>query len=38
MHRFSHKLWASLNDIGKVPKTWGKVDAGVAAQYQNEME
>lgn len=32
------ELWASLTGIGKAPKTWGKVDAGVAAQYQNEME
>lgn len=38
MRRFAHELWASLNGIGKAPKTWGKVDAAVAAQYQNEME
>ena len=38
MRRFACKLWASLNNIGKVPKTWGRVDAAVAAQYRNEME
>ncbi|KAF8219207.1 hypothetical protein L208DRAFT_1072003, partial [Tricholoma matsutake] len=38
MHRFARKLWVGLNSIGKAPKTWGKVDAVVAAQYQNEME
>jgi hypothetical protein len=37
MRRFARELWASLNVIGKAPKTWGKVDAGVAAQYRNEM-
>ncbi|KAF8220013.1 hypothetical protein L208DRAFT_1077438, partial [Tricholoma matsutake] len=38
MHRFAHKLWVGLNSIGKAPKTWGKVNAAVAAQYWNEME
>lgn len=38
MRRFARELWASLNTVGKAPKTWGKVDAGVAAQYWNEME
>jgi hypothetical protein len=38
MHRFARELWASLNTVGKVLKTWGKVDAGVVAQYRNEME
>ena len=38
MRRFAHKLWAGLNSIGKAPKTWGKVNATVATQYQNEME
>ncbi|KAF8237525.1 hypothetical protein L208DRAFT_1247089 [Tricholoma matsutake] len=38
MHRFARELWAGLNSIGKAPKTWGKVDAAVAAQYWNEME
>jgi hypothetical protein len=38
MRRFARELWAGLNGIGKAPKTWGKVDAAVAAQYRNEME
>src|ERR1700678_136551 len=38
MRRFARELWASLNNIGKAPKTWGRVDAAVAAQYRNEME
>jgi hypothetical protein len=38
MRRFARELWASLNNIGKAPKTWGKVDAAIATQYQNEME
>jgi hypothetical protein len=38
MRRFARELWAGLNSIGKAPKTWGKVDAAVAAQYRNEME
>jgi len=38
MCRFARELWARLNTIGKAPKTWGKVDAAVAAQYRNEME
>jgi hypothetical protein len=38
MRRFARELWASLNSVGKAPKTWGKVDAAVAAQYRNEME
>lgn len=38
MRRFARELWAGLNSVGKAPKTWGKVDATVAAQYRNEME
>lgn len=38
IRRFARELWAGLNGIGKAPKTWGKVDAAVAAQYRNEME
>jgi hypothetical protein len=38
MRRFARELWASLNSVGKAPKTWGKVDSAVAAQYRNEME
>jgi hypothetical protein len=38
IRRFARELWAGLNSIGKAPKTWGKVDAAVAAQYRNEME
>ena len=38
MRRFARELWAGLNRVGKAPKTWGKVDAAVAAQYRNEME
>ena len=38
MRRFARELWAGLNSVGKAPKTWGKVDAAVAAQYRNEME
>ena len=38
MCRFACELWAGLNGIGKAPKTWGKVNATVATQYQNEME
>ena len=38
MRRLARELWAGLNSVGKAPKTWGKVDATVAAQYRNEME
>jgi hypothetical protein len=38
VRRFARELWASLNSVGKAPKTWGKVDASIAAQYRNEME
>ena len=38
MQRFARELWVGLNRVGKAPKTWGKVDAAVASQYQNEME
>lgn len=38
MRKFARELWAGLNGVGKAPKTWGKVDAAVAAQYRNEME
>ena len=38
MRRFARELWAGLNRVGKAPKSWGKVDAAVAAQYRNEME
>ena len=24
MHRFARELWASLNSVGKAPKTWAK--------------
>jgi hypothetical protein len=37
IRKFSREIWLGLGNIGKAPKTWGKVDAKVAAEYRTEM-
>jgi hypothetical protein len=37
IRKFSREIWSGLGNIGKAPKTWGKVDAKVAAEYRSEM-
>lgn len=35
--KFSWEIWSGLGNIGKALKTWGKVDAKVAAEYRTEI-
>jgi hypothetical protein len=37
IRKFARELWSGLANIGKAPKTWGKVDARVATEYRTEM-
>jgi hypothetical protein len=37
IRKFAREIWSGLGNIGKAPKTWGKVDAKVAAEYRTEM-
>jgi hypothetical protein len=37
IRKFSREIWSGLGNIGKAPKTWGKVDAKVANEYRTEM-
>jgi hypothetical protein len=37
IRKFSREIWSGLSNIGKAPKTWGRVDAKVAAEYKTEM-
>jgi hypothetical protein len=37
IRKFSREIWSGLVNIGKAPKTWGRVDAKVAAEYRTEM-
>jgi len=37
IRKFSREIWLGLANIGKAPKTWGKIDARVAAEYRTEM-
>ena len=37
IRKFGREIWTGLGNIGKAPKTWGKVDAKVAAEYRTEM-
>jgi hypothetical protein len=37
IRKFSREIWSGLGNIGKAPKSWGKVDAKVAAEYRTEM-
>ena len=37
IRKFSREIWSGLGTIGKAPKSWGKVDSKVAAEYRTEM-